>query len=125
VAVVVACMLWPRTAITVGNAAKVHRCMTLAEVEAFLGGPARDESSGIVILAGGPDNSSLNGGSVPVESPFWDGDDIVGCIRTWLSDSAAVWVVFDNADAVADVRHRPTCRLHESPLNRLRRWFGM
>ena len=41
-------LLWPRTAITRENAAKVREGMTLAEVEAILGGPARDETTGPV-----------------------------------------------------------------------------
>jgi hypothetical protein len=46
-------LLWPRTAITRENADKIRMGMTLAEVEAILGGPARDESTGplVVILA--------------------------------------------------------------------------
>src|ERR1700722_14790543 len=41
-------VLWaqPRTAITRENAAKIQVGMALTEVEAILGGPARDESSG-------------------------------------------------------------------------------
>src|SRR4051812_40868610 len=42
---VITWLLWPRTAITADNAAKVREGMTLAEVEALLG-PARDESTG-------------------------------------------------------------------------------
>lgn len=41
-------LLWPRTAITRENAAKIEPGMTLAEVEAKLGGPARDETTGPV-----------------------------------------------------------------------------
>jgi hypothetical protein len=39
-------MFWPRTTINGGNIARIEKGMTLAEVEAILGGPARDESSG-------------------------------------------------------------------------------
>src|ERR1700722_14500609 len=44
-------MLWPRppSAITRANAAKITEGMTLAEVEAILGGPPRDESTGTVV----------------------------------------------------------------------------
>jgi outer membrane protein assembly factor BamE (lipoprotein component of BamABCDE complex) len=42
-------LLWPRTAITRENAAKIQAGMTLAEVEAILGGPARDEMTGRVL----------------------------------------------------------------------------
>jgi hypothetical protein len=43
-------LLWPRMAITRDNAAKITVGMTLAEVEAILGGPARDETTGPVTL---------------------------------------------------------------------------
>src|SRR5260370_30931418 len=39
-------LLWPRTAITPENAAKIREGMTLLEVEAILGGPGRNESTG-------------------------------------------------------------------------------
>ena len=42
-----AVVLWPRTAITPENAAKIQAGMTLTEVEALLGGPARDEGMGV------------------------------------------------------------------------------
>jgi hypothetical protein len=41
-------LLWPRTAITWENAAKVRPGMTLDEVEAILGGPARHGTTGPV-----------------------------------------------------------------------------
>src|SRR5690349_6879996 len=42
-------MLWSRTAITPANAARIQPGMTLAEVAAILGGPARDESTGPLV----------------------------------------------------------------------------
>jgi hypothetical protein len=45
VALIAAWLLWPRTAITRENAEKIQVGMTLAEVEAILGGPARDDQS--------------------------------------------------------------------------------
>jgi len=42
-------VLWPPTAITPENAAKIEKGMTLTDVETILGGPARDESAGAVI----------------------------------------------------------------------------
>jgi hypothetical protein len=46
VALVVAWLLWPRTAITRENAAMIRPGMTRGEVEAILGGPPRDETTG-------------------------------------------------------------------------------
>src|SRR4051812_12875345 len=43
-------LLWPRTAITRENAERVQVGMTRAEVEAILGGPARDDSTGLTHL---------------------------------------------------------------------------
>jgi hypothetical protein len=45
-------LLWPRTAVTRENAPKVRVGMPLAEVEAILGGPARDEATGPVTWTG-------------------------------------------------------------------------
>src|SRR6516162_7726428 len=69
-------LLWPRTAITPENAEKVQRGMTLAEVEAILGGPARDDATG-------PLTSDL---SEAVESY-----DRPGRLK-WQSDQTVVWV---------------------------------
>src|SRR3954465_7795793 len=47
------CAAWllsPRTAITQENAARIPAGMTLAEVEAILGGAGRDESTGLLFL---------------------------------------------------------------------------
>ena len=45
-------LLVPRSAINHANAAKVQKGMTLAEVEAILGGRARNESSGRLLWSG-------------------------------------------------------------------------
>src|SRR5947209_1331884 len=45
--------VWPRTAITRENAARIEKAMTLAEVAAILGGPHADAP---VTLAGWPDD---------------------------------------------------------------------
>src|SRR5581483_10591386 len=43
-------MVWPRpSAITWDNAAKIKAGMTLREVEAILGGRARDDTTGLII----------------------------------------------------------------------------
>jgi hypothetical protein len=39
-------LLWPRTAITLGNVDKIREGMMLEEVETILGGPPRDDSTG-------------------------------------------------------------------------------
>jgi hypothetical protein len=51
-------LLWPRTALTRENAERIEMGMTLAQVEAIMGGPARDETTGRVVLdqSGDPDD---------------------------------------------------------------------
>jgi hypothetical protein len=41
-------LLWPRTTITRQNAARIETGMDLGEVEAILGGPERNESTGML-----------------------------------------------------------------------------
>jgi hypothetical protein len=50
VAAGIAFVAWPRSAINAATAARIEKGMTLAEAEAILGGPPRDESSGPIIL---------------------------------------------------------------------------
>jgi hypothetical protein len=50
-------LLWPRTAITRENAEKVQLGMTLAEVEAILGGPARDQAGGSLVADSTPEEA--------------------------------------------------------------------
>src|SRR5262249_13734059 len=65
------------SAINAVNAAKVEKGMTLAEVEAILGGPARDELTGPVVF-----DRLLS--IADCDSP-----------QSWLSDEVVVRVCFD------------------------------
>jgi hypothetical protein len=96
-------LLWPRTAITPENAAKIQPGMALAEVEAILGGPARDE---------GPEQRT----AVNIQSVRPD--------REWNSAQVSVWVFLDAEGRVRDCRAILVPRAPR-PLDRLRRWLGL
>src|SRR5438132_9649603 len=66
---------WPRTAITLENAAKIQIGMMLAEAEAILGGPARDESTDLDIVVQPNENE--------------DDPEVVIRVRTWLEYARA------------------------------------
>jgi hypothetical protein len=92
---VAAWLLWPRTAITRENAAKIQPGMTLAEVEAFLGGPARDESTGPLTDDDDVDDEPA-GFPVVLFAPSCDGEMIAAHDRHfWISDSVVVRVCFN------------------------------
>jgi hypothetical protein len=94
---------WPRTAITRENAERIQPGMTLAEVEAILGGPARDE---------GPEQRS----AVSIQSVRPD--------REWNSAQVSVWVFLDVEGRVRECRAIPVPPA-PGPLERLRRWLGL
>jgi hypothetical protein len=113
----VAWLLWPRTAITRENVAKVELGMTLPEVVAILGGPARDETTG-------PTERDPD-----VDGPEIDPDYLNGqpdpSAYTWQSDRVAILVLFGSDDRVEDFGVRQSRRTRESLLDMLRRWLRL
>ena len=106
--------MWPRpSAITRENASTVREGMTLADVEAILGGPARDESTGLLA----PDNRD------GTSSTIWMWAQPPP--RAWISDCVAVHVRFDNAGLAQAVWCIPLRRIEECTLDRLRRWLRL
>lgn len=106
-------LLWsrmPMTAITLANAAKIREGMTVGEVEAVLGGPARDDCTGPIVY-----DASV--GRVSHSLPQ-------GLLNIWQSDTVQLSVVF--RDGVV-VYHSPlpVHRVDGSFFDRLRRWFGL
>jgi hypothetical protein len=103
-------LLWPRSAITRENAAKIQIGMTLAEVEAILGGPARDDSTG------------------PFEGE-WPRDfkfDPTNPDADWHSDTVLVLVRLDGRNRVKSFEVLPVRRSDgESSLDVIRRWLGL
>jgi hypothetical protein len=114
VALVTAWLFWPRTAITEENAAKVQVGMTLAEVEAVLGGPARDESTG-------PLTTDIALRQVALRQVMLD-DSLSGL---WTSNHVMVCINFGADRQVTQMSWFPVRRAQESLLDHLRRWLGL
>src|SRR5262245_11545526 len=100
-------LLWPRTAITLENAARIESGMTRAQVEAILGGPARDEAGGPLVA---DDTAAEARGEMarlfanpgqdvePFRRPFYESGAYTRLI--WASHRAVVHVHLDGAGRV-------------------------
>jgi hypothetical protein len=86
--------LWPRSAITRENAARIQKGMTLAQVEQLLGGPARNEE-GPFIEAWGSNPPTA----------FWRSHDVL--VSVWLDADGKVTVCqIHEAESVLDATGR-------------------
>ncbi len=122
-------LLWPRSAITRENAAKIRVGMTLVEVQTILGGPPRDETTGPFVLdpdfvepAGEDWTGTLQGRWIDfmfVEPPRAPRRVM------WHSDQVVIWVRCNAAGCVNACDHFPLRRAEESPLDMLRRWLRL
>ncbi len=101
--------LWPRTAITPENAAKIQEGMTLAQVEEILGGPERDDTTGPLECSMG---FSVILGNRP--QPL-----------IWISDHITIQVVLGLDGRVEELDYCRVPRAQESPLDMLRRWLRL
>jgi hypothetical protein len=105
-------LLWPHSAITRENAAKIQMDMTLAEVEELLGGPARNESNM-------PDNF-INDAFVVARhrgaQPFEE--------RRWASPGFVVLVHFDDSGRVIRLTNFDF-NVDRSLIDKLRRWLRL
>ena len=127
-------LLWPRTAITADNAAKIKNGMTLEQVVAILGGPERDESTG-PIEADDPDiDEAVRTGREPPEAAVgrvellqldFPHQGMVEAGRYWKTDRLMVRIELDQDGRVSWILVQPVRRQHESLLNRLRRWLRL
>jgi outer membrane protein assembly factor BamE (lipoprotein component of BamABCDE complex) len=100
----------PSTAITRENAAKIQHGMTVAEVEALLGGPARDDTTG------------------PLEIDISYTSTHGACQRDWRSDEVVIAVCFDADGRVIDSCNdpvQPLPRQQDSVFDVLRRWLSL
>jgi hypothetical protein len=124
-------LLWPRSAITRENAARIEIGMTLAEVEAILGGAARDESTGST-------NPVLDRDGISREELDMLGAHREICLISshmaiqngkpspvWRSDLVEVFVRCDPAGRVTSCQAFPMRRADESPFATLRRWLRL
>ena len=98
-------MLWPRTAITEENAAKLQPGMTLAEVEAILGGPARIETTG-------PTRADVDMDEQRRFERFMLRQNSERRVVSWHSDSVAVYALCGPDGRVLEVF---ACRVHRAP----------
>jgi hypothetical protein len=124
VALVAAWLLWPRTAITRENAAKIQKGMTLAEVETILGGRARNEATGTLsvdVADADPAEMSQRRLRARALAGAWNGQGAA----VWQSDSVIIWVEFDEAEQVARAHSVPLRREPDSICVMLRRWLRL
>jgi hypothetical protein len=103
-------LLWPHpSVITEAKFAKIQPGMTLEEVEAILGGPGRDES---------------NGRAAPMFISSNVAPWMVYPSTNWISDDAAISVVFRNGEVYTWTIATMLIR-QERFLDRLRRWLRL
>ncbi len=129
-------LLWPRTAITRENAAKIKEGMTLAEVEAILGGPARHDTTDSFCINPadfeGPINFDFRSGHeygrgyLILALPTQMDGEVIGWQRGWVSvrGRALVVVRFNRGNRVVEVLYGPVSP-GESLLDMLRRWLRL
>jgi hypothetical protein len=130
VTLVAAWLLWPRTAITRENAARIQPGMTLAEVEAILGGAARSDTTGPVNLDPAATSDALEQAwflekVVRVWEDALDRQDDTPRSLWWKSNNVAIRVRFDPQGRVSECLAFPMRRVDEAPLAMLRRWLGV
>jgi hypothetical protein len=106
--VVGAWLFWPRTAITWENAHKVTPGMALEEVEGILGGPARNDTTGMVSYCLTGIEGFDPGATRPSE---------------WISDEVLVMVYLDANQRVQ--RCVPVAVRRENTLEAVRRKLGL
>jgi hypothetical protein len=116
----------PRTMITRENAARIQVGMTLGEVEAILGGPARNESSGQLKPTGDSQTNDFRFllalcSGVP-EATFHRAD---GMTQAWTCNTLMVVVAFDLDGRALNDGQCAVCPVPESPIDRLRRWLRL
>jgi hypothetical protein len=125
---VAAFAVWPnQSQINPENAAKVHEGLTLEEVEAILGGPARDDSTGPLTIAKSEDDA-VGQSHLELTRDIWV---TLGLMtqnsswvhREWVSNTTLVQVAFIDGRALV-----PRCfavrRVREAPWVMVRRWMG-
>ena len=115
--------LWPApTAITTDNAARIKDGMALAEVEAILGGQARDEATGPVERIEPPEFAPPDPRGISYRIEIVD---MRANVQRWESDQARVWVHFDDNGIVTDCQVFALRRQEEGALAVLRRWLHL
>jgi hypothetical protein len=113
--------LWSRpTAINRENAAQIQVGMTLAEVEAVLGGPPRDDGNGVLAF------QRVDGSEATMtRSELRGALNQLPDVKHWLSDEVLIEVTLDHAGRVTSITVDPVRLAHLGPIDRLRRWLGL
>jgi hypothetical protein len=105
-------LVWqPESAIAPENAVRIRLGMTRVEVAEILRGPPRNDTTGAPL-------EGVEGGLGALGALF-SGPEV------WESDHVCIFVSFDEDDLVRGVFWCPFRRVHESPLDVLRRWLHL
>jgi hypothetical protein len=113
VGLAVAWLVWPRSAISAENAARICDGMTLAEVEEILGGPPRDETNDgydLVLYRWTKDHVYF----APADRQ-----------KQWVGPQSAVWIVLGDDGRVVSTSVGETQLRDETLLQKARRWLGL
>ena len=134
--VVAAWFFWPRTAINQRSFERIQVGMTLAEVGAILGGPARKESDRPVVADVETEDSEMDPdvratmakarallfqvtmNMRPLRQPMPDP-------QCWTSNHLMIRVDLDVNERVTSTDALPVHLVEESPLDMLRRWLRL
>lgn len=119
------------TAITRQSFARIRDGMSREQVEAILGGPPRDESTGPVKwdpFEGweGPDRDRMTP-EEPQQADFeFFREPLAGGQPVeWISDTVMIQAYFRPDGRLLERTCYPACRSPESPFERIRRWLGL
>jgi hypothetical protein len=116
-------LLWPRTAITRENAAKIRAGMTLADVKAILGGAPRDDvDAGTVQLDFDPDPIKNEKRVDELEEKTFGAHPMGPRPLVWRSGEVVLVAQFDDSRVTACAAF-PVRPVEQSLLDRIRRWF--
>jgi hypothetical protein len=101
--------------INLENFAKIQPGMSESDVEAILGGPAGNYSSG-----------NYSSGWVKTKSPLrvWTGWP-PPVEKAWITDEGCIVVLFDESGKVMSAQFWEPIVLEESLLEKVRRWLGL
>jgi hypothetical protein len=117
-------LLWPRTAITRENAARIRPGMTLEEVETILGGPMRDDSTGKVEQDW--EWTPEIPGHLIIESwrPPPQEKGAVS-MSDWRSDQVLIFVDLDSNGRILECHTFELRRAQDGPVGMIRRWLRL
>lgn len=124
---VLACVVFlaqDHSAINPANYERIQVGMPLAEVEAILGGPARDEATGPIVA---DENDDLDFLEWKVDifriSYDWTLLNATKDVQRWNSDRLMIRVEPDEQRRVAGKARLEVRRVQESPWQKVRRWL--